>query len=135
MFGIRPSSVLVLRVLRVKFHSNNSDFLVEANSSDIQLFRGVSSVRMDLSSIHKTWMHHLFNEELLIIDVVIQLITVISFNILQVPYPNGAISRGTDQILIIEVPAEIMDQVSMATQNDLEVAVFAIIDFDDCFVV
>jgi len=60
---------------------------------------------------------------------------VISFNVLQVPYPNGAISRGTDQILIIEVPAEIMDQVSMATQNDLEVAVFAIIDFDDCFVV
>ena len=135
MFGIRPSSVLVLRVLRVKFHSNNSDFLVEANSSDIQLFRGVSSVRMDLSSIHKTWMHHFFNEELLIIDVVIQLITVISFNVLQVPYSNGAISRGTDQILIIEVPAEIMDQVSMATQNDLEVAVFAIIDFDDCFVV
>jgi hypothetical protein len=80
-------------------------------------------------------MHHLFNEELLIIDVVIQLITVISFNVLQVPYPNGAISRGTDQILIIEVPAEIMDQVSMATQNDLEVAVFAIKDFDDCFVV
>ena len=135
MFGIRPSSVLVLRVLRVKFHSNNSDFLVEANSSDIQLFRGVSGVRMDFSSIHKTWMHHLFNEELFIIDVVIQLITVISFNVLQVPYSNGAISRGTDQILIIEVPAEIMDQVSMATQNDLEVAVFAIIDFDDCFVV
>jgi hypothetical protein len=43
---------------------------------------------MDLGSINKTWMHYLFNEELLIVNVVIQLITPVSFDVLQVPDPN-----------------------------------------------
>ena len=88
MFDLETRFILILRFLHVELHSYNSDFLVETNRCNIQLFRGVSSVWMDLGSINKTWMHYLFNEELLIVNVVIQLITPVSFDVLQVPDPN-----------------------------------------------
>ena len=118
---------------------DDSYFLVKADGRNYQLLltfiRSVSRIWMDLSSVNETWVHDFSDKELLVVGVIVAVVTPVSLDLLQVPNPHRAISRATYKVLAIEIPRQVMDQVSVATKSELKISIFAIKDLNDGLVI